>query len=56
MYQMLEQASQKQSNPIDLLKQVTEKYTPEQMQNFYNIAQSIGFPSDILTQIQEQMK
>lgn len=56
MFQMLEQANQSQGNPMDLLKQVTGNYTPQQMQNFYMVAQNMGFPNEILTEIQSQMK
>ena len=55
MFQIIEQASQNQSNPMDLLKQVTGNYTPEQMKNFYNVAQYMGCPNDILNQIQNQL-
>lgn len=56
MFQFLEQARQNQSSPIDLLKQVTGNYTPQQLQNFYITAQRMGFPDDVLTEIQNQMK
>lgn len=56
MYQILEQLRQGQGNPIDLLKQVTSNYTPEKMQNFYSVAQQMGFPNEFLTQIQNQIK
>lgn len=56
MFQMLEQVKQNDSNPIDLLKQVTGNYTPQQMQNFYMIAQNMGFPNEVLSEIQNQMK
>ena len=55
MYQMLEQANRNQSNPMDLLKQVTGNYSSEQMKNFYMVAQQMGFPNDILSEIQKQM-
>ena len=55
MFQMLEQAQKNQSNPMDLLKQVTGNYTPEQMKNFYSVAQYMGCPNDILSQIQSQL-
>lgn len=55
MYQMLEQVSQNQSNPMNLLKQVTANYTPEQMQNFYRVAQYMGFPNEVLSEVQNQM-
>jgi len=56
MFQIIEQASQNQSNPMDLLKQVVGKYTPEQMKNFYSVAQYMGCPNDILKQIQNELK
>jgi hypothetical protein len=56
MFQFLEQARQNQSSPIYLLKQVTGNYTPQQLQNFYITAQRMGFPDDVLTEIQNQMK
>ena len=56
MFQMLEQANQNQSNPLDLLKQVIGDYTPEQTQNFYATAQKMGFPNEVLSEIQNQMK
>ena len=55
MYQIIEQANQNQSNPMDLLKQVTGNYSPEQMKNFYMVAQNMGFPNEVLTEIQNQM-
>ncbi len=56
MFQFLEQARQNQSSPMDLLKQVTGNYTPQQLQNFYITAQRMGFPDEVLTEIQNQMK
>lgn len=55
MFQIIEQASQNQNNPMDLLKQVTGNYTPEQMKNFYSTAQMIGCPNDVLKQIQSEL-
>lgn len=55
MFQVIEQASQNQINPMDLLKQVVGKYTPEQMKNFYSVAQSIGCPNEILNEVQNHL-
>ena len=55
MFQIIEQASRNQSNPMDLLKQVTGNYTPEQMKNFYSYAQMMGCPNDVLNQVQNQL-
>ena len=43
MFQLVEQARQSQNNPVELFKQITNKYTPEQMSNFFNQAEQIGF-------------
>jgi hypothetical protein len=56
MFQFLQQASRGQSNPMDLLKQITGNYSPQQLQNFYITAQRMGFPNEVLTEIQNQMK
>jgi len=51
MFQMLEKAQQNKSNPMELFKQVTSKYTPEQMNNLMNVAKQYGVPDDIINQI-----
>ena len=56
MYQMVDQLRRNQGNPLELLKQVTSNYTPEQMQNFYATAQQMGFPNEFLNEIQNNIK
>lgn len=56
MFQLLDQVSKNQGNFMDLLKQVIGNYSPEKMQNFYNVAQAMGFPNDVLNEIQNNMK
>ena len=51
MFQMVEQARQSQNNPMELLKQITGNYTPEQLDNFYNQAEKMGFSQDLLNQV-----
>lgn len=51
MFQMVEQAKQSQSNPVDLFKQITSKRSPEQMQAFYKKVEQMGFPSDIINKL-----
>jgi len=53
MFQMLEKAQQSKSNPMELFKQVTSKYTPEQMQNLMNTAKQYGVPEDVIKQVNE---
>ena len=52
MFQTLEKAIQNKDNPMELFKQVTNGYTPEQMQSLMTQARNMGFPEDILNQIQ----
>jgi len=56
MYQMIEQARQGNADPMQLFKQVTNGYTPEDMNNLYSKAKQMGFPEDALQQIQNNMK
>lgn len=50
-FQMISQARQNQSNPMELFKQITSKNTPEQMDNFYRQVEQMGFPKEIVEQI-----
>lgn len=52
MYQVINQARQNNSNPMDMLKQVTSGYTPEQMNNLFARAKQMGVPDSVLNQIQ----
>ncbi len=47
--------SQGKINPVDILKQMATNSKPEQMQNLFTKAQSMGFPSEVLTQIQNEI-
>ena len=51
MFQIVEQARQNQNNPIDLFKQITNKNTPEQMNNFYKKVEELGFSPDIINKL-----
>ena len=55
-YQLLQAASQNKSNPIEIFKQFTKNYTPEQMSELYSLAQQVGYPNEVLSEIQNQMK
>ena len=52
MYQMIEQARSSNSDPMDLLKQITNGYSPEQMSGLLGRAKQMGVPDNILEQIQ----
>ena len=51
IFQMIEQARVNQNNPIELFKQVTSKYSPEQMDNFYKQAKNMGFSDDLINEV-----
>ena len=55
MFQMLNQVSQNQGDYMGLLKQTIGNYTPEQLQNYYSVAQQMGFPKEVLSEVQNQM-
>ena len=48
---MVNQAMQNKNNPMELFKQITSNYTPEQMDSFINQARQMGFSEDLLNQI-----
>ena len=55
MFQMLNQVNQNQGNAMGLLKQTIGNYSPEQMQNYYKVAQQMGFPNEVLSEVQNQL-
>ena len=55
MFQMINQLRQNNGNPMELLKQVTNKYTPEQMNNLFNKAQQFGIPADIINNLKNDI-
>ena len=54
MFQLIEQARKNQSNPMEMFKDVTKNYTPEQMDNLINRARQFGIPEEVLQQIQNK--
>ena len=52
LFQVVEQAQKNNSDPIDLFKQVTNNYTPEQMTNLFNRAKQFGVPDEVLQKLQ----
>ena len=53
LFQMVEKARQSQNDPIELFKQITSKYSPDQMTNFYKQAEQMGFSKDLINQVKE---
>lgn len=52
MFNQYEQIRKNNTNPMDLFKQMTSSYTPQQMASFMNFAQSMGVPNELLQQVQ----
>lgn len=50
-FRRIEQLMQNQSNPIEIFKQVTNGYSNDQMNNFYNQAKNMGFSDDLINQL-----
>ena len=51
MFQMVEQAQRNKSNPIEMFKQITSKYSPQQMNSFYSQVERLGFSPDLINQV-----
>lgn len=48
----MEQLRKNNGNPMELFKEVTSGYTPEQMQGLFNQAKQMGVPEDVITKLQ----
>lgn len=55
MFNTINQLRQNNGNPMELFKQITNKYTPEQMNSLFNKAQQFGVPQNILNQLKEDV-
>ena len=56
MFQMLEQARRSNNNPVDMLKEVTKNYSPEQFNNLFERAKQFGVSDEILEQTKREVK
>jgi len=52
MFQQFQNLQKSKSNPMELFKQVTSKYTPEQMQQLMNTAKQYGVPENVINDLQ----
>ena len=55
MFQFLEQARKNNNNPMDLFKQVTKNYSPEQMNSLFQKARQFGINDDVIKQVQNEI-
>lgn len=56
MFQLVEQARKNNNNPMELLKQVTQNYTPEQINGLFERAKQFGVPDKVLQEAQAEIK
>ena len=55
MFQLVEQARKNQNNPMEMFKNATKNYSPEQMENLINRAKQFGVPTEAIKQVQEEI-
>ena len=55
MFQFISQAQKNKNNPMDLLKQITKNYSPEQINGLYENAKQFGVPDEVIKQVQESI-
>lgn len=55
MFQVVNQLRQNNGDPTKLFKEITNKYTPEQMNNLFNRAQQMGVPADVINNLKKDI-
>lgn len=50
-FQIFEQARKNNSNPQEMLNELTKKYTPEQRKNFTNMLHNFGMSDEQINQL-----
>lgn len=55
-YQMINNLIQNGGNPMGLLQQILGGKPSSQLNNFFNQAKSMGFPDELLQQVQNGIK
>ena len=56
MFQQFQNLAKNQNNPQEILSQMTNKYTPEQMQSFIKFANGFGISNEQLSNYGIKMK
>ena len=54
-FQIVNQARQNQSNPMDLFKQVTSNYSPKQIDELFSKATQMGVPNEYIEQVKSSI-
>ena len=55
VFQMVEQARKNNTNPMDMFKQVTDKYKPEQLEGIFARAKQMGVPEEYIEQVKSSI-
>lgn len=55
IFQMVEQARKSNNNPIEIFKQVTSKYKPEQLDSLFARAKQMGIPEEYINQVKSSI-
>ena len=53
MYQFLEQARKNNSDPMDMFRQITSNYKPEQLNSLFDRAKQLGVPEEYINQVKD---
>ena len=54
MFQVINQARENKKNPMEMFREITSKYTPEQMDSFYSQAEKMGIPIELIEQVKSE--
>ena len=53
LYQVVEQARKNKNDPLEMFKQVTNGYKPEQLDGLFNRAMQMGVPEEYINQVKD---
>ena len=55
MFNTINQLRQNNGDPMRLFKQITNKYTPEQMNSLFNKAKQMGIPTEVIDNLKNNI-
>lgn len=56
MFQLIKQMQENQNNPMNVLKQITKNYSPEQMNGLFEKAKQFGVPDETIQQVKQEIE
>lgn len=56
MFQLIKQMQENRNNPMDVLKQITKNYSPEQMNGLFEKSKQFGVPDETIQQIKQEIE